>query len=206
MSRPMFFSSLAVTAALLLLASSAVMAQDKPAYKPFDFGLSAGMIMPGGIYIGIADEQVVTSASPFFKAHVDAYIVEKLAMGLYVSYLKLSLDHWKGSTAVIPDAYNGVTGFEIGCAIKPCFWLNDQVALKPALEIGYRRMSLDYIADDENASVNGMALGGNLALKFKAGAVSPFVDGGIISQPVGGNDYTSVSFAPIFALSGGIEF
>jgi hypothetical protein len=184
------------------------MAQDqsKPARKSFDFGLSAGMVMPGGIYIGIADHQVVNGASPFFKAHVDAYLIDKLAMGLYFSYLKITLDHWKGSTATIPDAYSGVTGLEIGCAIKPCFWLSDKVALKPALEIGYRRMSLDFITDADEASVNGMALGGNLAVKFRAGPVSPFLDGGIISQPVGGNDYTSVSFAPIFAVSGGIEF
>jgi hypothetical protein len=197
-----FFISLACA---LAVSAAALSAQDEPAFKPFDFGVSAGVLLPGSIYIGIADHSVVNSVSPVFKAHFDAYLIKKLSMGLYASLAKVSLDHWENSTLIIPKAYNGVTAYEIGCSIKPCFWLSDNVVLKPALELGYRRMSLDMITDDE-AGVNGMALGGGFALKFKSGAVSPFASAGIISQPVGGNDYTSVSFAPIITMAGGVEF
>ncbi len=189
------------------LASPVPAAQPRPAYKPFDIGLSAGLVMPGNVWISAADAHVVNSASLFFKGHFDAYIVEKLAMGLYGSITLFKLDHVDEDNSPIPSAYNSVTAYEIGCAIKPCFRLSEKVSLKPALEIGYRRMTLDFFTGVSGAnSTNGMALGGGFAFKYQAAGVAPFASLGITSQPVGGNNYTDVSYPPMFTLAAGVEF
>ncbi|MCU0607250.1 MAG: hypothetical protein MUF78_07490 [Candidatus Edwardsbacteria bacterium] len=201
--------ALSVLAALLLSLAAPLAAQDQPvmyqpapapALKPFDIGISAGMVLPGTINVEGVD--VINSMSPFFKAHLDAYIVEKLAMGIYASYLMITLDHVKGSSATIPDAYNSASGFEIGGTIKPCFKLSETVTLKPGLEIGYRHMSLEDLDD----GINGMALGATIELKFKAGGMSPFIAPGFISQPAGGNSDVEVTWAPMITVAGGIEF
>lgn len=194
--------ALAVMAATaMLLWAPTLRAQDKPAYKPFDFGISGGMILPGTISVGGID--VSTSMTPFFKAHFDAYLVEKLSMGLYASYLTLSMDNIDGIS--IPENMDGASGFEIGGSIKPCFKLSPTVAMKPGIEFGYRHINPE-MSDDSGSDISGFALNAVVAIKFKAGGISPFIAPGFLAQPAGGNEFDDVTWAPIFTISGGIEF
>lgn len=205
-------TALSALAALLLFLVAPLAAQDQPAYqpapeaklKPFDIGISAGMVLPGTI--DIEGVKIVSAMSPYFKVHFDAYIVEKLAMGVYASYLMISMDHTKVGGVHIPDSMNGASGYEIGGTIKPVFKLNEQLTLKPGLDIAYRYISPDYFDEEEGTGVSGFALGATVALKFKAGSFSPFIAPGFISQPAGGNDYADVTWPPIFTVAGGIEF
>jgi hypothetical protein len=194
---------LAIIAAVLMTAP--LQAQNQPVLKPFDFGISVGMLMPGEIGIARVGD-VVTSSSPLFKAHFDAYLIEKLAMGLFASYLAITMDHFKGSSVTIPDADNSVNGYEIGFTIKPCFKLNENLTMKPGVECGYRNVSPEALDDYAGGAVDGFALGANVAFKFRTGGVSPFLMPGFISQPAGGNDYSDVTWPPIFYVAGGIEF
>ena len=197
------FTSLAIIVAVLSAAPG--FAQDQSEFKPFDFGISVGMLMPGEIGIARVGD-IATSSSPIFKAHFDAYLIEKLSMGLFASYLTMTMDHFKGSSETIPDAYNSATGFEVGFTIKPCFKLNEGLTMKPGVECGYRNISPEVLEDVEGGAVDGFALGANVEFKFKTGGVSPFIMPGFISQPAGGNDFSDVTWAPIFYVAGGIEF
>jgi hypothetical protein len=190
-------------AVMLLSGAPNLMAQDKPSYKPFAFGISAGMVLPGTINLGGID--ISTSMSPYFKAHLDAYLVEKLSMGIYASYLTLSMDRVKGSSVSIPDNMNGASGFEIGGTIKPCFKLSDAVTMKPGVEIGYRYINPE-MTDVSGSNISGFALNAAFEFKFKAGGISPFIAPGFISQPAGGNDFDDITWAPIFTVAGGLEF
>lgn len=192
-----------LSAIMALAGAPNLSAQEQPAHKSVDFGLSAGMILPGTINVGGID--INTSMSPFFKAHLDAYLVEKLSMGVYASYLTLSMDRVKGSSVSIPDNMNGASGFEIGGTIKPCFRLSESVAMKPGVEIGYRYINPE-MTDVSGSNISGFALGAVIAFKFKAGGISPFIAPGFISQPAGGNDFDDVTWAPIFTVAGGLEF
>jgi hypothetical protein len=95
--------------------------------------------------------------------------------------------------------------FEIGGSIKPRFPLADgSVVIKPGLNIGYRMYSSDSDVMDETKS---MGLNVSVEVQFDAkSVVVPYFEIGFLSQPVGGNKVTDVTFPPFIYFGGGVAF
>ncbi len=196
--------------------------QQQP-FKPYEIGISAGAVLPGSIWLSMVHDNVITSISPMVKVSCDAYLVPKLAIGVYGSAVFATMDrleepdqHCAAADSVL-DRYRHVTAYEIGGAIKPCFRAGERVVIKPGLEFGYRRMSSDlevsyyygYYGSEtvRFGQAHGLGLNGSLEVIMRTGGpVSPSVTLGMMSQPVGGNEDTEVSFAPVLYLCGGVSF
>lgn len=159
-----------------------------------DFGISANLWLDGDVYLARWDVDVTKESGLLLHAFYDAYLVEKLSMGLYGHYASVSLARSNTSVSM----------YEIGMTIKPRFIIADgAVAIKPALHIGYRTSSSDDLDLD---GMNGMGLDASLQVQINSsGAVIPFFEFGFLSQPVGGvKDVTDISWAPIIYLGAGV--
>jgi hypothetical protein len=160
-----------------------------------DFGVTVALWLGGKVRI--EGYSIKTDKNPGFllRAFYDAYVVEKLAVGAYANFSPVSVE-WNST---------GATIYEIGGAIKGRFPLGDgSMVIKPGLNIGYRMISSDYNIIDKS---DAMALGGSVEIQFNTKNIFvPFFEMGFLSQPVGGNDYTSITFPPIIYFGGGVAF
>ncbi len=160
-----------------------------------DFGITAALWLGGKIRL--EDYSVKTDKKPgiLLKAFYDAYLMERFSIGAYASFAPVSVEFYNTSATV----------YEIGGAIKGRFPLNDgAMALKTGLNLGYRAISSDYYRVDKS---DAFALNGSFELQFDAkNKFVPFIEVGFITQIVGGNDYTSITFPPIIYLGGGVAF
>jgi hypothetical protein len=160
-----------------------------------DFGITASLWLGGKIRI--EDYGVKTDKNPGFllKVFYDAYIVEKFSIGAYASFAPVSVEFYSTSA----------TSYEFGGSLKGRFPLSDgSMVFKPGINFGYRAISSDYYRIDES---DAFALNGSFELQFDTkGKFVPFIEVGFMTQPVGGNDYTSITFPPIFYLGGGVAF
>ncbi|TAL38869.1 MAG: hypothetical protein EPN93_03830 [Spirochaetes bacterium] len=189
---------------------SQVFAEEKEAGKGFagkeyDLGISLGIWFPGNINI---DSDLVAvdadkSSGLLVRAFADAYVAPKFAVGAYGNYSKATLK----AGGLESDA----TFYEFGVAMKPRFLLSPTVALKPGLNIGYRNSTRETIAGldaaDADLSADGMGLNLSVELQIMIeGGYIFHIDGGFLSQPVGGTDDADVAWAPIMYLAAGITF
>jgi hypothetical protein len=189
---------------MIVLFFSAVSAQAQTKTfesKNYDVGLLIGPIMPGTISLWTDDwtRDVDTSLGFFFKGYADAYIVPKFAMGMYMHYVSTTLSYG--------DIDVAATMWEVGFSIKPRLILSPVVALKPGFNIGYRKTDRESLYAGDVTAANGMAI--NASLEFQYLMTNGYifaVDGGFITQPVGGNSESHVTWAPIMYLSAGIVF
>lgn len=158
----------------------------------WEAGVALGPWFGGTVNI---EGDVDKDASFMLKTYYDGYLMPKLAMGAYICWVP-SLSY---SRVSISSA-----SFEIGGTIKPRFLISPTVALKPALEIGYRIISFSKSGIE---SASGMALNFNLEAEFAVHKnIAVFGALGFLAQPVGGNGDFDYSFAPIFFLNFGAEF
>lgn len=72
-----------------------------------------------------------------------------------------------------------------------------KINLIPTIYLGYRTYG------DENAG-DGFGANFSLITQYNLDQIKPFLDLGFISQPVGGNDATGISFGPVFSIGAGI--
>ena len=129
------------------------------------------------------------------RASYDAYLVEKLAMGVYASFSPVSWENYTQSS----------TMFEVGVALKPRFPISGgRAAIVPAISVGYRSWSSDIAAGDK---IHALGLNLECALQFQTHAsFVPYVIVGFLGQPTGSNDYDDWTFGPMFFLGAGIAF
>jgi hypothetical protein len=160
-----------------------------------DFGITAALWFGGNVRI--VDYDIKTNKNPGFllRAFYDAYVVEKLAVGAYVNFSPVSVE-WYSTTATI---------YEFGGAIKGRFPLGDgSMVIKPGLNIGYRMISSDDYRIDKS---DALALNASVEIQFNTKNIFvPFFEIGFLAQPVGGNDYTNITFPPIIYFGGGVVF
>ena len=163
--------------------------------KTADFGIAVAAWFGGEVNLEDLNVDINKETSFLLHGFADFYLIEKLAMGIYVNYSSSSFEEVDETASI----------YEFGVSIKPRFITSDgSLAIKPGLEIGYRGESVDVPGADEV-----QALGVNLSVEFQFYANNNFAPFGIIgflSQPAGGSDDTDVKFAPIFYLGGGIAF
>lgn len=191
MSLARFFTALIFVSAV---GTSTLNAQGFTA-RSGDFGISANLWLSGNIALHAWGTDVTKNTAPLVHIFYDAYLMDKLSMGLFINY----------SPASIGTASIGVTMIDIGFSIKPRFLVaNGEVAIKPGINIGYRTGASESGNMD---AMDAMALNGSVEIQFSPDAqLMPFIEIGFITQPVGGNDITGVSWAPIFYVGGGVVF
>ncbi len=172
-----------------------------PAEEPeqsWDLALKAGVLLPGSVYVEVADQSFDTSTGPLLVASLDAMVARRLSLGAF-------LQHARPTVTILGDDYGAaITTF--GGTIKGRFGQLDGIQFRPGLAIGYQ-----IIASTGSSTtledVKGVDLGGLLEVSIPTGgAIRIPLELGFISQPAGGNSDTNVTFSPIFYLAGGVEF
>lgn len=186
------------SSALYAARTKAVESEDRTASnsfesKGYDIGIEVGAWLPGSIDIeGVTADK---DMSLLFRVFADAYLMPKFAVGCYFNYSSASVE--SGGYDPVDASFT-----EFGIAMKPRFFLSPEVAVKPGLNIGYRKTSVEGLDD-----IDGMGL--NLSVEFQymmSNNYIIFFEGGFLTQPTGGNDVVSVTWAPIIYVAAGICF
>jgi len=168
--------------------------------RGYDFGLVLGLWLPGTI--DVEGVSVDKTAGPLFRAFADAYLMPKFAMGAYFNYSSATMEYKTVSASA--DFY------EFGISLKPRFITSPQVAIKPGLNIGYRKSTRElYPGESIYAETDADGMGLNLSVEIQYLVDSDYIvffEGGFLSQPTGGNADASVTWAPILYIAGGICF
>ena len=156
--------------------------------KEYDLGFMGGLWLSGDVTAGGGTGE--KESSFLLRGFVDAYMIPKFALGAYMNFSPIN-----------EDGYD-ITMFEFGVSIKPRFFINEDLAIKPGLNIGYRSLS----GEEEDAEADG--LGVNLSVEVQKSLETMILsfEGGFLSQPVGGNEWISISWAPIMYLGAGLTF
>jgi len=158
-----------------------------------DIGLGAGIWFPGTV--DIEGEDVDKNMSFLVRLFIDSYIVQQFAVGAYFNYSNPEFE-W-GPYEEEAEMY------ELGVALKYRLLLGNSLPLKIGLNVGYRNMDADAPIDD----IQGLGINMSAELQFSAtSGITPFIEGGFLTQPAGGNDDADVTWAPIFYVAGGIVF
>lgn len=180
---------------VLLLIPSGLTAQNPLMERSRDFGISAGYLFEGSAYFAEADEYSAHSAGPMLRIFYDSYLMERFAVGLYSQAAFTDLPRYTTDS--------GALMVEAGFSFKPRFFVGENMALKPGLNVGYRY----YLADDEYVESDGLGLNFGVELQYdRSMAVLPFLEVGFLSQPWGGNDDTDITYDPIVYLQAGVAF
>jgi hypothetical protein len=139
--------------------------QPQPGYAPppdtsesWDLGLKAGALLPGSVYVEIADRDFDTALGPLFMVSADAVVAPKLSLGAF-------LLHARPSVTILGDDYGGsITTF--GATIKGRFGKPDAIQFRPGIAIGYQLIS----SDNSNLSdVKGLDVGALFEVSIPTG-------------------------------------
>lgn len=172
--------------------------------RPRDIGLYGGVLLPGSISIDAGDLysiDVDTEMGFTLKAYFDQFVSPMFSVGVYGQYVSTSLSHKDTDVELDAETY------ELGLTLKPKFIISPTTAVKPGIEIGYRKLSRESLAPDDNTDAEGLAL--NMSAEVQFMLDSGYIFGltfGFIAQPAGGNEDADVTWAPIWYAMGGIVF
>jgi hypothetical protein len=195
---------LAVVIALLfsIIFISPTFAEDSLESRQRDIGLFGGVIFPGTINIdwGEDDIDLDTQTGFMLKAYFDQFVSPVFGVGIYAQYVSTTLEY--------EDLEADADMYEFGFGFKTKFMISPAIALKPGLEIGYRKSDRESLAPgDDETDADGLAINvaAEIQFMFSNGYIFSLMPG-FITQPVGGNDDTDVTWAPIIYLMAGIVF
>lgn len=181
---------------LIILLAFTVLAYSQDVPTSFTANIKGGLLLPSSGAVEVADFgwQLDTKISPLLKADLDAILIPKLSMGVYVLFTPMGVE----------DSDEKANLFSFGGTIKPRFMLANGLQLRPGLAIGYNAMSFTAF-DDKGKGLNvGFQFEASKKVNDKFGVVGEF---GFITQPVGGvQDVTDITYSPIFYICLGIEF
>ena len=174
-------------------------------HKNVEYGLSAGYLFGGNINISDAPNKFEKTGSFMIKGFIDSYLIPKLAAGLYLQYSYSGLEEIENDR--LKNKHNASI-IEIGGSLKPRFILNPKWAIKPGLNIGYRKFFFDFNADCglELDNAHGMALNAAVEIQYVySSSYIIFSEIGFLTQPYGGKEeITNLDFGPIFYINAGI--
>ncbi|WP_146049328.1 autotransporter domain-containing protein [Alkalispirochaeta sphaeroplastigenens] len=160
-----------------------------------EVGFSVGRWFPGDIKLD--DENLEARSTVLLRGYLDMYVFSQLSVGMYVAAT------WGELREAGEADYKGNSfdTTEFGGALKARYFLTETFSLRPGLQFGYRRITIDEVSDDPR----GVALNGTLEAQyhFPSGAI-PYVDLGFMSQPFGGNRQWDLTWGPRFYLALGI--
>ena len=179
---------LVILVLLLTLGSgSIVFSQVDLKSKEYDIGFSTCLWLAGDVYVGGSVEK---DASFLFRGFIDAYLMPKFAVGAYVNIEPISQDGVD------------IMFYELGASLKPRFFIGEDMAFKPGLNIGYRGGSIDDVDDN----IEGMAVNMSSEIQKAMETMILSFEGGFLSQPVGGIYGFDVDWAPIMYIGVGVTF
>lgn len=160
----------------------AAFSQDLP---KSEFSISAGYMFEGEVYVWYPN--VYGSVGETFHLRTDyvGYFGDYFGMGGFVSY---SNPYYYGQE---------VSATEFGVVLKGRFKAGENMVVKFPLCIGYRSYG--------NNAGQGLGIDFSGQLQFPGEKVRPFVELGFLTQPEGGNDFSDVTYGPVFLVSVGIS-
>lgn len=166
--------------------------------KKYDVGFSVGRWMTGDVSIertGYYSYDASKDNSTLIRGFADMYAAPSFAVGIYMNY---------SPSVEYTDVSVSQKMLEFGMSLKPRLILNQSIALKPGLNIGYRKYSS---SDEVGDGVDAMGLNLSIELQIMlANGMIFSIEPGFLAQPVGGNDIISMSFAPIWYVAVGVTF
>ena len=153
--------------------------------KSVFFSIKGGMAFANEIHVKRIGD-LDTESSYALAGNLDFILIPKLSMGIFV----LMVD-------VVPEnSSKDATLLSFGMTIKPRFSLGT-FNLRPSLNIGYNKTSSDFkYADD----VAGLNMGFAAEIGIPMDNYEFIIEPGFYSQPVGGNDDYTITFAPAWYL------
>jgi len=173
--------------------------------KTYEYGISAGYLFGGDINISDAPNNFQTTGAFMIKGFIDSYLSPKLSAGLYLQYSYSGIEEKKHNDEI---ATHNVSIIEIGGSFKPRFILNPRWAIKPGLNISYRKFFFDFTADCGLKLDNAQGMGLNASIEIQylySSSYILFSEIGFATQPYGGKEgITYLDFGPIFYISAGI--
>lgn len=196
MSLSIRYAPLCLIAVLLLVGPGTTTAQLRGFLsRDADLGLTAAFLLPSD-EIAAEDFNVKVSqnGTVLARLYADFYIIPRLSMGVYVNFAPTSYG----------ESSETATMLEFGGSLKARFVVGrGSVAIKPGVNFGYRLFMSDFKYAD---AVKGFGIGPSIEVQFAVGSVvAPHLEIGFLSQPAGGNEYTNVTFPPIFYFGGGLS-
>ena len=158
----------------------------------------AGIVLPGAIYSDPPDEEIDTTSGLIVRATLDNPVTSRFSAGLYANYIS--------STAEFGSLSSDFTVISIGGAFKTSITLSETMTIRLGIGVGYQMTSADEVGE-HGEDITGFDLAPitELAVKLSNGMTGVVTLTGF-SQPSGGNDDATVSWAPIFFLAGGLQF
>lgn len=169
----------------LMVLPLAAAGQDLPKNE---LSISVGYMFEGEVYVWTPDVYGSVGESVLVKADYVTWFTDYFGLGGYVNYG--SPYYW---------AFETVTMGEFGIVFKGRFQAGEDLLIKVPAYIGYRTYS--------NEAGQGLGINASMVLEYQLeGKVKPFLDVGFLAQPTGGNDATTMTFAPMFAACVGVSF
>ncbi|MCX8124848.1 MAG: hypothetical protein N3F66_11910 [Spirochaetes bacterium] len=171
-----------------------------------DIGLFGGVLLPSSGTVSIDTDawsiDCDTAMGFVIKGYFDQFLAPMFGVGVYGQYTSTAISPENTDLEVDADMY------EFGITFKPKFVISPTAAIKPGLEIGYRKFSRESFAPgDTDTDGDGLALNMSAEIQFMLdkGYTLGLIFG-FIAQPTGGTKDSDVAWAPIWYVSAGIVF
>jgi len=149
-----------------------------------ELNVSAGYLFEGEVYVWEPNQYGSVGETFLIKVDYTGYFSDYVGLGGYFSIAKPYY-----------YAFENVSMAEVGVVAKARFKAGDKFLFKVPLYLGYRMYG----------GQGGKALAVNLSgvLEYQGEKFRPFLDVGFLTQPVGGNDFSDMTFGPVFQVSVG---
>jgi hypothetical protein len=161
--------------------------------RDVDLVLTAAFLLPSD-NISAEDYGIKLHQNGTFLGRIaaDFFLIPKMSMGVYMNVSPVSYGESDETATVL----------EFGGSLKGRFLVaHGAVAVKMGANVGYRYISSKLKYSD---GVSGFSIGPSIEVQFATGtSLAPHIEIGFLSQPAGGNEYTNITFPPIFYVGGG---
>jgi hypothetical protein len=229
--------------ARLFVIISIVLAAEKNAFaqtddnvfrsKTYDAGISAGICGGGSLSMDFTDYDVNKKTGFLIKGYYDAFLIPQFACGVYFSYFLAPANMSYTRSTYIDNIINGQhvpvltelnysydfhnQAVEIGGSIKPRFFIGSRWAIKPGLNMGYRRVYLNesdldaagllqgFKDKNKKAVADGMGINLSMEVQYHyTQDLTLFCETGFLTQPFGGTlNVTTLQFGPLLYFTVG---
>jgi len=152
-----------------------------------ELNFSLGYLFEGEVYLAYPNQYASAGETLLFKVDYAAFVSDFIGLGGYFSY---------GNPYY--DGYDAISMAEVGFVCKARFRAGEKFLLKIPVYVGYRSYG--------KQAGKGLAVNLSGVLEYQGGNFKPFLDVGFLAQPIGGNDYTDVTFSPVVQASVGVSF
>lgn len=173
------------TAALLAFIALAIVAGPVEAQNDVRYGLKAGLVGPGCVYVD--DSACIDGeVNPGFGGFVDYMLADRLSGGLYLDIQRVGVEAFDETE----------TMFDVGLALKAVIPLSgSNLTFRPGFGFGYGRV----VVFDEATTFLTMRVPLEVTVDLASGR-SMGGEFGVYFAPMGGTDDADVSFGPGFLL------